>query len=178
MRGRPSQIGTLKNESFGWFLDGAKELKRSGLKYYLQAAISRHDIYALEDMVRFGLAHNATKCKIAPVIPVARGKAIDWKLHRTEAEHLTRELDRLREMYGEFVDHNSVAVGLQTITLNAPSDHPITNCKATRCYMRLTYSKQWVPCNCVREISVGEFRPGSFIETWRGQSMCSLRASS
>jgi len=174
---RYEQITGVKG-SFAWFLEGAKTLRDSGSNFYLQAAISRHDIHNLEPLIEFGLAHKATKFKIVPVIPTARGKSFDWRFQSSEAEFLSQEIERLQGKYGRFVDHKSVGIGLQTMKLPTATDHPITNCKATRCYMRLTYDKQWVPCNCVREISIGPFQSRNFIETWRGQAMRSLRASS
>ncbi|HEY6249307.1 MAG TPA: radical SAM protein [Candidatus Angelobacter sp.] len=164
--------------SFERFLNGARTLADSSLQYYFQAALTPRDIGSLEGMVDFALKHNAWKIKFVTVIPTARGKFAEWQFSDSEASRLTKELARLSQNYGKVVDFKGVGVTFNSYKLPNPKEHPITDCKATRCYMRLTYNRKFVPCNCAREVTIGPFAVGNMRRIWEGDSIRSLRASS
>jgi MoaA/NifB/PqqE/SkfB family radical SAM enzyme len=163
--------------SFDRFLVGARILKDSGLHYYFQGALTPHDIECVEEMVEFALEHNAWKMKFVTVIPTARGKLADWQFPEADAKNLMERLARLQAKYGRVVDCKGVGVNFSSYRLPNPKDHPITDCKATRCYMRLTYNRNYVPCNCMREVSIGSFSSGQLRSVWNGDAIRSLRAA-
>jgi MoaA/NifB/PqqE/SkfB family radical SAM enzyme len=163
--------------SFKWFINGVNRLSESGVRYYFQAALTPRDIDCLDGMVDFALEKRASKIKFGPVIPTARGKSVPWQFSKTEAKDLLERLKRLRERYGNIVDWKETAIALGMHEEPNPEAHPITDCKATRCYMRLTYDRKAVPCNSTREMCIGSYAPGHLRAIWNGAAVAGLRAS-
>ena len=164
--------------SFSRFLDGVRILADSGQQYYFQAALTPHHTDRLEEMVEFAIKHRAMKMRFVTIMPTARGRFAEWQFSQVEAGNLMETLAHIKEKYGNIVNYRGVGMSFNSYRLPNADDHPITDCKATRCYMRLTYSRNFVPCNCVRKVSIGSFGVGQLQKVWEGSEIRSLRASS
>ncbi len=171
---RYEEITGIKG-SFKSFVTGMRTLADSGRRYCLQAALTPQDTDDLEEMVKFAIEHKAWKIRFGPVMPMARGKSVDWQFSGIEAKKLLEQLGHLHQRYGEIVDWKESVISLGTYEQPHPEDHPITDCKATRSYMRLTYDRKVVPCNGTRYGCIGEYAPGHLKDIWNGDAIAALR---